>query len=66
MQTIERPYEEEARAICEAIRQFNESPEALDNFESYLSYHFVAWLKKWADTPAGMAKEFENFSQMGI
>lgn len=62
MKNIKRPYEAEARHVCEAIRQFREHPERLDNFEIYLSHHFGEWLQKWANTPACMAEEFDKFS----
>lgn len=57
-------YRTEAAAIADAIRHFNESPAALENFESYLAYHFPAWLEKCASTPAGMVFEFNMFSRM--
>lgn len=59
-------YEAEARTIAEAIRRFNERPEALDNFESYISHCFGGWFERWANTPEGLAHEFEHFSMMDI
>lgn len=59
-------FEAEARTIAEAIRRFNERPEALENFESYIGYHFDVWMKKWANTPEGIAHEFEYFSMMDV
>jgi len=53
-----------ARKLCDAIRKFADSPEALDNFESYLSYHFAAWLKRFANNPQAIAGEFEHFANM--
>ena len=29
----------------------NPDSEDLDNFESYLSYHFDVWMEKWANSP---------------
>jgi len=57
-------YEQEAATICAAIKELAEHPEALWNFENYLSIHFDAWMKKWANTPAGIADEFEQFSKI--
>jgi hypothetical protein len=57
-------YEQEAETICAAIKELAEHEEALRNFENYLSIHFDAWMKKWANTPAGIADEFEQFSKI--
>lgn len=61
---MNRKYEAEAKILAEAIRRFNERPEALENFESYIGAHFDIWLKNWANTPDGLAHEFEHFSMM--
>ena len=53
-----------ARRLCEAIRKLAESPAALDNFESYLSYHFGGWFDKWANYPRGLVDELERFAAM--
>jgi hypothetical protein len=57
-------YEQEAETICAAIKELAEHPEALRNFELYLGIHFDAWMKKWANTPYGIANEFEQFSKI--
>lgn len=57
-------YEQEAATICAAIKELAEHEEALENFKGYLSIHFDAWLKKYANTPAGIADEFEQFSEI--
>ena len=54
----------EARQISEALREFAKHPEAIDNFESYLSRHFGAWLEKYAETPERMAGEFRHFASI--
>lgn len=59
-----RPFEKEARKIAGTIRAFAESPDAIDNFESYLSMHFDSWMKDYAGTPAKMASEFAIFSKI--
>ena len=57
-------YEQEAATICAAIKELAEHPEALENFKGYLSIHFDAWMKKYANTPAGIADEFYQFSKI--
>lgn len=52
--------------FCEAIRQFVNKPENLENFESYLSMHFDKWLEKFANTPENMAVEVKHFAEMVI
>lgn len=59
---IERKYEEPARKLAEALRAMAEKPETIENFESYLSFHFGPWLEKFASTPDGLAAEFEQFA----
>lgn len=51
-----------AKALCDAIRKFKDNPAAIDNFESYLSYHFDAWYEKFANTPDGLIDEFNHFA----
>ena len=54
----------EARQIAQALREFAKHPDAIDNFESYLSHHFGAWLEKYAETPERMAGEFLHFASI--
>lgn len=51
-----------SKALCAAIRKFADNPAAIDNFESYLSYHFDKWYDKFANTPDGLISEFTMFS----
>lgn len=51
-----------AKALCEAIRKFAENPTAIENFESYLSYHFDKWIEKYANTPEGLISELNHFA----
>ena len=53
-----------AHEFCEAIKKLAENQERLDNLESYLSYHFPAWLGKFANTPEGLTDELERFANM--
>lgn len=54
-----------AQDFCKAIKIFAEKPENLDNFESYLSYCFEAWLATYADTPENLTAEMLFFANMG-
>jgi hypothetical protein len=60
----ENQFATEAEIMKNAILAFAEDREALENFESYLSYHFDVWMKKYACTPCGLCTEFNNFAQM--
>ena len=53
-----------ASRLANAIRKMASHDDALNNFESYLSYHFAEWLEKYANTPAGLVGEFESFANM--
>lgn len=62
---MKTPETERAAAVfVNAIRALNDSPAALDNLESYLSWCFTEWLEKYANTPEGIANELKNFSEM--
>lgn len=60
----ERKYEELAHEFCAAIKKLGENERNLENLECYLSYHFDAWMKKWANTPAGLTWELEQFAKI--
>ena len=57
---------ESAKMLCDAIRKFADNPDAIDNFEYYLTRHFRSWLECWADTPEGMASEFKQFASIEV
>lgn len=61
---MERQYEEEARKFCVAIKELASNEAALENFESYLSMHFDAWLTKFANTPENIVDELESFAKI--
>lgn len=61
---MEMNYEAEAKRFCKAIKEIASNESSLENLECYLSYHFDEWLKKFANTPAWMANEMEQFSQI--
>ena len=57
-------YEAVASQFCEAIRTLAENPDNLCNLESYLSYHFPEWMRKYASTPAELTTELQQFAGM--
>ena len=61
-----KKYTVEAVQFCDAIRELANKPENLQNLESYLEYHFEAWLEKYANTPDSMAAEMSEFARMEI
>ena len=58
--------EECAKVFVEAIKTMVSKPENLDNFESYLSYHFDVWMEKFAYNPECLASELKHFAEMKI
>ena len=61
-----KKYTVEAEQFCNAIRELANKPENLQNLETYLEYHFEAWLEKYANTPDGIAAEMSEFARMEI
>lgn len=61
---MERNYEELANLFCASIKKLASNEDAINNMESYLSYHFDSWMKKWAHDPEGITGELENFAKM--
>ena len=64
MGNLNREYEKEAKIFVNAIKKLGENPEALSNFESYLSIHFGKWLECYANTPEELAYEMKSFSEI--
>ena len=62
----ERKFDELAHEFVEAIRMFAEKPDNIDNFESYLSYHFDVWMEKYASDPESLTSEVKHFAEMEI
>jgi len=58
------PYENEANALADAIKKLAANNDALNNFASYLSYHFPVWLERYGNTMEGLVSEFEHFASM--
>ena len=59
-----RNYEELAHEFCAAIKKLASNEDAINNMESYLSYHFESWMKKWAYDPDSITGELANFAKM--
>lgn len=59
-------YEHIAAQFCEHIRTIAAKEDNLNNFESYLSYHFAEWLNQYASTPADITSELHEFANMEI
>lgn len=55
-----------AKIFCDAIRTIAEKPENIDNMESYLTYGFSKWLKKYANNPEDFAMEMKMFAEMKL
>lgn len=55
-------FENEAKELCEALKVMVSNDYSIENFESYLSYHFDKWIEKYASTPEGMVHEIKHFS----
>ena len=60
----ERPFSKEAASVCESIKKLASTPEALENFESYLSRNFYDWLRAFVCTPEEFAAELKAFATM--
>lgn len=55
-----------ARKLANVLREFAEKPQNIDNFESYLENHFIAWERTFANTPKKMIGDMENFAEMVV
>jgi hypothetical protein len=53
-----------ANKLADAIKKLAASEEHLDNFASYLSYHFPEWMEKYANTPENLVSEFCQFASL--
>lgn len=54
--------EESAKMFADAIRNMTDAQ--IDNLEYYLSVHFDSWIKRFANTPAGLATEMKEFANV--
>ena len=55
-----------ASEFINAIRELASKPENMNNLESYLSYHFETWLKKYGTSPENLTDEIKHFAQMEV
>ena len=55
-----------ASEFINAIRELASEPENMNNLESYLSYHFETWLKKYGTSPENLTDEIKHFAQMEV
>ena len=55
-----------ANEFIKAIETIANKPENLENFKSYLTYHFDTWLKLYANTPETITAELKAFAEMKI
>lgn len=53
-----------AAVVGESILRMAQSDGSLENFVSYLSHHFDAWLKQYAYDPETFAYELQHFSKI--
>ena len=59
---MKNTYTEAAKYTVEAIARLAANPEALANFEAYLTHHYAEWLQRYASTPNGLAYELNEFA----
>ena len=52
--------------VANALREFAEKPQNIDNFESYLEYCFIEWKEKFANTPEKMIEDMKHFAEMEV
>lgn len=62
---VNRKFEEQADRLCNAIRHMANNDDALENFNSYLSYHFDVWLNEFVNISVeNFVSEVEEFAHM--
>ena len=50
--------------LFKALANFAKSPEAVDNFKSYVEHHYNTWIGSFAATGTGLIDEMYHFSQI--
>lgn len=58
--------EQLAKLFIESIQNLANNPQNLRNLETYLSYHFDAWMQKFANTPEKITHEIKEFANMEV
>lgn len=62
---VDRKFEEQAKRLCSAIKYMADDDNALENFNSYLSYHFDVWLNEYVkNSVENFVSEVECFAHM--
>lgn len=62
---VKRKFEEQADRLCNAIRYMANDDNALENFNSYLSYHFDIWLNQHINNDIdNFVEEIYSFAHM--
>lgn len=62
---VKRKFEEQADRLCNAIRHMANDDNALENFNSYLSYHFDIWLNQRINNDIdNFVEEIYSFAHM--
>ena len=62
---VNKKFEEQADRLCNAIRYMANDDNALENFNSYLSYHFGVWLNEFVkNNVENFVSEVECFAHM--
>lgn len=61
---MERKYEKEASRFCVSVKELAANEAALENLKSYLSVHFGAWMRQYANSPEGLVSELETFAEI--
>lgn len=59
-------YTELAKAFRDVIERLAANNYALDNMESYLSWHFGTWFEKYVTTPDSLIYELETFAGIDL
>ena len=59
-----KPYKAVAAEFVEAIEKLAATPEALENFQSYLEMHFDTWLKRFCKSPECITSEMQSFANI--
>lgn len=58
--------EKNAEIFMQAIIDLANDTENFDNMLCYLSRHFTAWMKMYANTPEKLAAEMKMFSEVSL
>lgn len=57
-------FRKQAEQLVKAIEKLANDKNNLDNFESYLAYHFDIWLERYANDVEGLVSEMTSFAEL--